>query len=265
MLEDVFIAWHLDQWISEAWLGPISLFVALNIVVYFHVVIGEMIPKNLAIAGPDRAALLLVPALLFVSRALRPLVRVMEWIAKGLVRLVFRVEPKNEITSAFTADEVAHIVAESHAEGLLEEEREGLVRSALDFSDKVASQVAVPVDSLVTVSFGATPADIEKLVARYGYSRFPVRTGDGEVNGVPPPQGHPVRGRRAPDAAGPAQAGSPPGHGQPERRRRRRARDDAAHRCPPRPSRRRRRRGSAVWSSSRTSSRSSWVRCRTPT
>ena len=136
MLEDVFIAWHLDQWISEAWLGPISLFVALNIVVYFHVVIGEMIPKNLAIAGPDRAALLLVPALLFVSRALRPLVRVMEWIAKGLVRLVFRVEPKDEITSAFTADEVAHIVAESHAEGLLEEEREGLVRSALDFSDK---------------------------------------------------------------------------------------------------------------------------------
>jgi CBS domain containing-hemolysin-like protein len=142
-----------------------------------------MIPKNLAIAGPDRAALLLVPALLFVSRALRPLVRVMEWVAKGLVRLVFRVEPKNEITSAFTADEVAHIVAESHAEGLLEEGREGLVRSALDFSDKVASQVAVPVDSLVTVSFGATPADIEKLVARYGYSRFPVRAADGEVTG----------------------------------------------------------------------------------
>ena len=139
MLEDVFHAWHLDQWVSDAWLGPISLFVALNIVVYFHVVIGEMIPKNLAIAGPDRAALLLVPALLFVSRALRPLVRVMESIAKGLVRLVFRVEPKDEITSAFTADEVAHIVAESHAEGLLEEEREGLVRSALDFSDKVAS------------------------------------------------------------------------------------------------------------------------------
>ena len=183
MLEDVFHAWHLDLWISDAWLGPISLFVALNIVVYFHVVIGEMIPKNLAIAGPDRAALLLVPPLLFVSRALRALVRIMEWIAKGLVRVVFRVEPKNEITSAFTADEVAHIVAESHAEGLLEEERQGLVRSALDFSDKVASQVAVPVDQLVTVTMGATPADIEKLVARHGFSRFPVRTAEGEVTG----------------------------------------------------------------------------------
>jgi CBS domain containing-hemolysin-like protein len=183
MLEDVFHAWHLDQWLSDAWLGPISLFVALNIVVYFHVVVGEMIPKNLAIAGPDRAALLLVPPLLFVSRALAALVRVMEWIAKGLVRLIFRIEPKDEITSAFTADEVAHIVAESHAEGLLEEEREGLVRSALDFSDKVASQVAVPVDDLVTVTVGATPAEIEKLVARHGFSRYPFRTADGEVTG----------------------------------------------------------------------------------
>jgi magnesium and cobalt exporter, CNNM family len=183
MLEDVFHAWHLDQWLSDAWLGPISLLVALNIVVYFHVVVGEMIPKNLAIAGPDRAALVLVPPLLFVSRALSAVVRVMERIAKGLVRLVFRVEPKDEITSAFTADEVAHIVAESHAEGLLEQEREGLVRSALDFSDKVASQVAVPVNDLVTVSVGATPAEIEKLVARHGFSRYPFRTAEGEVTG----------------------------------------------------------------------------------
>jgi CBS domain containing-hemolysin-like protein len=183
IFEAQFHAWHLDQWVDEAWLGPIALVIALLVVVYFHVVIGEMIPKNLAIAGPDRAALLLVPPLLFTARTLRHLVRVMEWVAKGLVRLVFRIEPRDEITSAFTAEEVAHIVAESHAEGLIEQEREGLVRSALDFSDKVASQVAVPVDDLVTVSLGATPADIERLVARHGFSRFPFRGADGEVAG----------------------------------------------------------------------------------
>ena len=183
MLEDLFRAWHLDQWISEAWLTPVSLLLALVVVVYFHVVVGEMIPKNLAIAGPDRAAMLLVPPLLFLSRALRHLVRVMEWLAKGLVRGVFRVEPKDEITSAFTAEEVAQIVAESHAEGLIEEEREGLVRSAIDFSGKVASQVAVPVDQLVTVSDGATPEDIERLVARHGFSRYPFRMQNGEIEG----------------------------------------------------------------------------------
>jgi CBS domain containing-hemolysin-like protein len=183
MLESAFRGWHLDRWVSEAWLGPVALVLALLVVVYLHVVVGEMIPKNLAIAGPDRAALLLVPPLLFTSRALRHLVRVMEWLAKGLVRHVFRIEPRDEITSAFTAEEVAHIVAESHALGLIEEEREGLVRSALDFSNKVASEVAVPVENLVTVRLGATPEDIERLVARYGFSRFPFRGADGEIAG----------------------------------------------------------------------------------
>jgi len=165
-----------------AWAAAAALALALLVVVYLHVVVGEMVPKNLALAGPDRAALLLVPALLSVARVLRPVVRVMEWVAKALLRLL-GIEPKNEIASAFTAEEVAHIVAESHREGLLEEERQGLVRSALEFSDKVASEVAVPLERLTTVPFGATPADIERLVARKGFSRFPVRDEDDEVAG----------------------------------------------------------------------------------
>src|SRR6476469_4419967 len=55
MLEDVFISWHLDQWISEAWLGPISLLVALHHRLHLPRVIRQKNPKNLAIAGPDRA------------------------------------------------------------------------------------------------------------------------------------------------------------------------------------------------------------------
>ena len=184
ILDEAFHALQFEErfGIGEAWTSPIALVLALLVVVYLHVVVGEMIPKNLALAGPDRAALLLVPILLYISRALRPVVRVMESIAKALVRML-RIEPRDEIASAFTAEEVAHIVAESHAEGLLEEERRGLVRSALEFSDKQASDVAVPVGELVTVAYGATPGDIERLVARHGYSRFPVRDADGDVAG----------------------------------------------------------------------------------
>ncbi|MGV1010133.1 MAG: CNNM domain-containing protein [Dermatophilaceae bacterium] len=162
--------------------AAVSLVLALLIVVYLHVVVGEMIPKNLAIAGPDRAALVLVPPLLLLARALRPLVRLMGSAAKTVVRLM-GVEPKDEIASAFTADEVAHIVAESHREGLIEEERQGLVRSALEFSDKVASQVAVATGRLVTVTRGVRPIDIERLVAEHGYSRYPFVDDDGELTG----------------------------------------------------------------------------------
>ncbi|PID96908.1 MAG: hypothetical protein CSA84_02125 [Actinomycetales bacterium] len=169
--------------LGEVWVDLISLAVALLIVVYLHVVAGEMIPKNLALAGPDRAALILVPSLALIARLLGPVVRIMEWIAKALVRGVFRTEPKDEIASAFTAEEVAHIVDESHREGLIGPQRQGLVRSALEFSGKLAEDVAVGLEKLVIVSHGVTTADIERLVARTGFSRYPYVDADGAVTG----------------------------------------------------------------------------------
>lgn len=168
--------------VPEALAEGSALALALLIVVYLHVVVGEMIPKNVALAGPERAAMALVPLLLTITRALRPLIRVMEAIAKALVRL-FRVEPKNELTSAFTAEEVHHIVAESRREGLIEAEQHGLVGAALEFSDKDAIDVAVPLDSLVTLPLTATPDDVERLVAKKGFSRYPMVDASGSLTG----------------------------------------------------------------------------------
>ena len=159
-----------------------ALALALLIVIYLHVVVGEMIPKNLAIAGPERAALILVPGLLFITRALRPLIRVMEAVAKSLVRL-FGVEPKDELTSAFTAEEVQHIVAESRREGLIQADQHGLVGAALEFSDKDAIDVAVPLAQLVTLPLTATPDDVERLVAKRGFSRYPLVDRAGALTG----------------------------------------------------------------------------------
>jgi len=168
--------------LSESLSRPLALVGALLIVAYLHVVIGEMLPKNLAIAGPQRAALLLAPALLFVSRVLRPVIRLMEGLAKALVRS-FGIEPKDELTSAFTADEVQFIVAESHREGLIEGNRHGRARRALEFSDRIAGDVAVPLGELVTLTFGSTPDEVERLVAKTGFSRFVVLDSSGEVAG----------------------------------------------------------------------------------
>jgi CBS domain containing-hemolysin-like protein len=162
--------------------NPVALVLALLVVAYCHVVIGEMVPKNLAIVGPDTAALLLAPPLLYLTKALRPIVRLMERLAKRLVRL-FGVEPRDEVEAAFTAEEVGLIVAESRREGLIEEEQHGLVRGALEFSDRVARDVAVPADDVVTLRVGATPSDLERLVAKRGFSRYPVTDPAGDVVG----------------------------------------------------------------------------------
>ena len=168
--------------LSDSLSHPIALGLALLIVAYLHVVVGEMVPKNLAIAGPNKAALLLAPALLFISKALRPVIRLMEGVAKAMVRAL-GIEPKDELTSAFTSDEVQFIVAESHREGLIKAERHGLARRVLEFSDRVAGDVAVPLRQLVTLSLGATPADVERLVAKHGFSRFAFTDAAGELAG----------------------------------------------------------------------------------
>jgi|SRR5450631_294064 len=168
--------------VSDALSRPIALAVALLIVAYLHVVVGEMVPKNLAIAGPQRAALLLAPPLLLISKVLRPVIRLMEGLAKAMVR-VLGIEPRDELTSAFTVEEVQFMVAESHRQGLFEFDPHGLTRRALEFSDRVAGDVAVPLNQLVTLPFGATPDDVEHLVARYGFSRFVIIDAAGEVAG----------------------------------------------------------------------------------
>jgi CBS domain containing-hemolysin-like protein len=172
----------LRHGLSEPVSTAVALLVALLIVAYLHVVVGEMVPKNLAIAGPSQAALLLAPPLLFISEALRPVVRLMEGLAKAMVRAL-GIEPKDELASAFTADEVQLIVAESAREGLIESDRHGLARRVLEFSDRVAGDVAVPLSSLVTLSFGATPDDVEHLVAKCGFSRFVITDAGGQVAG----------------------------------------------------------------------------------
>lgn len=160
----------------------VALLLALLVVSYLHVVLGEMVPKNLTIAGPDRAALLLAPALLWVTRVLRPIIRAVEAIAKWAVRRL-GVEPKDEAASAFSAEEVELIVAESQREGTLAEQQSARVHGALEFTDRVAADVAVPVDELVTVQVGATPEDIERLVAKHGFSRYPVVDRRGVIAG----------------------------------------------------------------------------------
>lgn len=168
--------------LPDASVQALALALALLIVAYLHVVLGEMVPKNIAIAGPERTALLLSPLLLYLTRALRPLIAVMERLAKFIVRLL-RVEPKDEIASTFTAQEVHQIVDESAREGLLHSEQHGLATRVIEFSDRVAADVAVPTQDLVTLAPEATPADVERLVAKRGFSRYPMLDASGAVEG----------------------------------------------------------------------------------
>jgi CBS domain containing-hemolysin-like protein len=158
--------------VSTSLAHPIAFVVALAVVVYLHVVLGEMVPKNLAVAGPDAAVMWFGPPLVWIGRALRPVIGALNWLANHAVRAT-GVEPRDEVASAFTAEEVQSIVERSQAEGVLRDEQ-GLLSGAIEFSERTAADVMVPVADLVTLTEGCTPDDVERLVARTGFSRFPV-------------------------------------------------------------------------------------------
>lgn len=160
--------------LPEGLLHPVSFVIALAVTVYMHVVIGEMVPKNLALAGPDRAALILTPPLAMVVRIFHPAISFLNAIANGTLRLV-GVTPAGEVASTFTRDEVAGFVEESRREGLLTKDREQLLSGALRFDERKVRSVLLPLKDIVFASTTTTPRQLETLAAETGYSRFPVR------------------------------------------------------------------------------------------
>ena len=178
LLEPVFESLHVPHDLVH----PISFVIALAVVVFLHVVLGEMVPKNIAIAGPDRAAVVLGPPMLGIVTVLRPLIAALNAAANGLLRLL-RVEPKEEITSAYTREEVAALVEESRGEGLLADDEYDRLAGALGFTEKTVAAVLLEPAGLATVRRGSSGADVEALCAATGFSRFPVEDADGDLVG----------------------------------------------------------------------------------
>ncbi|GAB2747511.1 hemolysin family protein [Nocardioides pakistanensis] len=168
--------------IPDSMLHPVAFVVAMSIVVYLHVVLGEMVPKNIALVGPERAALVLGPPMMVVVTVLKPVVVVLNAIANGVLRLM-RVQPKDEVTSAFTREEVAALVDESRGEGLLPENEYDRLSGALGFTEQTVMSVLMAPADLTTITRGARVAEVERVCAVTGFSRFPVTSDGGDLLG----------------------------------------------------------------------------------
>lgn len=168
--------------IPEALIHPIAFAIALGLIGFLHVVLGEMVPKNIALAGPDRAVLVLAPPMVAIVRVLHPAIWALNWLANTVLRIA-GIRAKDEVTSAFTRDEVAGLVEESRREGLLDPSEGHVLVEALKFAERDASSVLLRLDTLVSVVNTITPAELEQIAARTGFSRFPVRDRDGDFIG----------------------------------------------------------------------------------
>lgn len=198
-LEPVFHHAHLPPELVH----PVAFGLAMAVVVSGHIMLGEMVPKNLALAGPEKAALWIVPPLLAFSRLVQPLIAVINILSNGTLRLM-GLPVTSEVRTVYTRDELPALIDESREHRLLEEGEHDRMIATLALHARPVRAVMVPVGQVITVSPETTPAQLQDYAGRYGHSRFPVR-GDGPgglcgylhildaLNGAPPGRPLPVR------------------------------------------------------------------------
>ncbi|CAM3890480.1 hemolysin family protein [Kibdelosporangium persicum] len=168
--------------VHPAVMHGIAFAIALLIVSVLHVLLGEMVTKNIAIAAPERTAVWLTPFLVAWVRLVRPVISLLNWMANGILRLL-KVEPKDELEASYTPEELASLIADSRREGLLDDLEHRRLTQTLSSAERTVAEVLVPLDQVTTVPYPPKIGDIEAAVAATGFSRFPVRLSDGRLNG----------------------------------------------------------------------------------
>jgi CBS domain containing-hemolysin-like protein len=160
----------------------IAIAASLSIVVFLHLVLGEMVPKNIALATPDATFRALVLPYRAFLRLFRPFIRLLNGMANAGCRLV-GIEPRDELVPIHSASELATIITRSRAEGAIEDEDAELLSGALHFAQRQVREVATPLSDLMVLRLGATVAQAERVVTTTGRERIPIADTEGSLIG----------------------------------------------------------------------------------
>ncbi|MDG9720138.1 hemolysin family protein [Streptomyces sp. DH24] len=159
--------------LPEGAVSGISVVLAFGLATAVQMVLGELAPKNLAIAVPERLAKSLAASTLGYLKIVGPLVRVFDGAANGLLRKV-GIEPVEELHHGATLEELGHLIGESHEQGELPKDTADLIDHVLEFSERTLDEVMVPRVDAVFVRKGASAAETVELIGKHGHSTYPV-------------------------------------------------------------------------------------------
>ncbi|MUT92048.1 hemolysin family protein [Streptomyces sp. Z38] len=155
----------------------IAFAVAMIVVVFLHMVLGEMAPKSWAIAHPERSAMLLSPAFRAVATAVRPLIRILNRVSNALVRLC-RVTPRDELASVHNREQLTHLVEESERLGLINETDSELLTRSLTEPETPVRELQIPAAAITAAGADADAEQILALATASDRTRLLVREGD---------------------------------------------------------------------------------------
>ncbi|MCS3441700.1 hemolysin family protein [Microbacterium phyllosphaerae] len=180
LLRPTLVAWS----IPEAAVGPIATIVAMLVATVLSMILGELVPKNFALALPLATAKLVIPFQVAFTTIFKPAVVVLNGSANGVLRGM-GIEPKEELSGARSAEELSSLVRRSASAGLLEADTASLLDRTLTFSRLTAADVMTARPSMHALAAGDSADDVIQLARRTGHSRFPVYDDDlDDITGV---------------------------------------------------------------------------------
>ena len=163
----------LDAGLPESVVPGIGAVVGIFIATVFSMIIGELVPKNFALALPLATAKVVVPFQALFTTVFKPVILLFNNTANAIIRS-FGIEPKEELSGARSAEELSSLVRRSAMEGVLDQDHATLLHRTLRFSEHSAVDVMTPRVRMMAVEAQDSAEDIITLAIRTGFSRFPV-------------------------------------------------------------------------------------------
>ena len=158
---------------SRAAVGTVATAIALVAINVFSMVVGELVPKKLALNSPSRVAGRVTPVTMAVTVILRPVILVLNAAANGLLRLM-GLEPKEELSGGRSRQEIGALVRRSVEAGTLDPSTALLLKNAIEFDELTAIDVMMDRTRMEVLERGSSAADLVAAARRSGHSRFPV-------------------------------------------------------------------------------------------
>lgn len=159
--------------LSSALLHTISFVVAFSFITLLHVVVGELVPKSVAIAMADKTALWVAKPLHIFWILFLPLIKTFDFLASVSLRLIRVKQAKESDEMALSEEEIKIIASESQKGGILDEFETEIIRNAVDFSDIVAKEVMTPRKDMVCLNKNKSYKENMKIVSENKHTRFP--------------------------------------------------------------------------------------------
>ena len=159
------------------WAEPLAILLVVMPIAYLSLVLGELVPKSLALRFSERIACLVAPPIDFLSRATSFLVRTLT-ASSNAVLWLFGGKEKNESASFITVEEVKSLIREGAAKGIFNETEKELIHSVFEFADTPVKAVMVPRPEVHALEVHASLDEVAKSFVDSGFSRIPVYEGE---------------------------------------------------------------------------------------